>query len=287
MRILLIGGTGFLGTWLTREFGREHEVLVVDPKPFSAEQIDWLQEERAYWEYRRHHAGLIHECDVIVPLVGLLGSVASTEDPLGSLLMSGSFNLRLLIALASSGSRPLILFPSSDLAIKPRCMYSIHKRLVEDHLKLFQRVHGVPYVIFRMATGYGPWQRRDSVINFYVRRALCGESLPVYGHGDCKRAFIYASDAADAFRFALEMGLGGSTLNLVGHNHTLTRVAETVAELVGGQVVHTEWPELAKLVDVGSLPVYSRGLKKVGWSPRVSLREGIFRTRDWVVKHGS
>jgi len=133
-----------------------------------------------------------------------------------------------------------------------------------------------------MATGYGPFQRRDSVVNFYVKRGLAGETIPVYGAGDNRRAFIYIEDAVSAFKEAIEGRFPRNrTYNLVGHNHTLTEVAEAVAEVVGGEIKHIPWPERAKAVDVGHLPI-GNDLAAWGWEPQTRLKEGILKTKEWL-----
>lgn len=288
MKVALIGGTGFIGTWLTKALCEDgHEVMVFDPQPFTEEKLAFLPEEG--WTYYRHRietvTGNLHLFDgveAIVPLVGMLGSVPSSQQPLSSLVSGAQSNLALLSALASAGRKPLIVFPSSDLVYNPQCMYAIHKLLVERYLEFFGRVHEIPHISLRIATGYGPLQSRDSVINFYVRRALAGDSIPVYGEGSDQRAFIYAEDMAGAMALALSGRLPvGWAYNVVGHNSTLTEIAEAVEVIVGGRVEHVEWPEMANLVDVGYLPIRNN-LREHGWSPGVSLEMGILKTERWI-----
>lgn len=289
MRILLIGGTGHIGTWLTRELSMDHEVIVTDTVPFSSRQTEWLMSERATWEYfpsYYQYAPHLHDFDAVVPLVGQLGSVASMEDPLGS-LWGAKFVLWLLAEIVEIGAKPLIVFPSSDLVHRPRCLYSIHKALIESYLERYHFCYDIPYVSLRTATCYGPWQRRDSVINLYIRLGLQGQDLPVYGEPyggkGGVRAFIYTEDAARAFRLAIEGNLRpGEWYNLAGHNNTITEVANAVSDLVGGTVRHVPWPEMAKLVDVGHLPIESHILHDIGWRPKVGLGDGILRTARWI-----
>jgi len=175
MNVLLIGGTGFVGTWLTKALCREHNVSVMDLKLFSEEQLAWLPDggnwhylERAYpdWHFSittSLSVEVLERQDVIVPLTGLLGSVPSVEQPLESLRLGPKMNLHLLQVLAENQLKPLIVFPSSDLALDPHCLYSWHKVVVEGYLEVFNRVYGIPYLNFRMATGYGQFPHGDGL----------------------------------------------------------------------------------------------------------------------------
>lgn len=287
MNILLIGGTGFIGTYLTKALCQEHDVHIVDVRPFTKEKLTFLSDND--WTFsnvslREMLAAptVLRNANVIVPLTGLLGSVPSIKNPMRSLHSSVDDNLALLCLLAELGLKPLVIFPSTDLVHRPRCIYSLHKALVEGYLEVFNRTHDIPYINFRVATVYGPFQERASVVNFFVQRALDGKSIPVYGKGDNKRAFIYVEDVATGFRDAIEGRFPRNrTYNLVGHNDTLVEVANAVIELVGGTVEHIPWPEVAKAVDAGHLLI-SNDLAPWGWEPIVGLREGILKTKEWL-----
>jgi len=287
LRVLIPGGAGFVGAWLTRELVQAgHQVIVVDPLHFSDEAKEFIGGDFEHFPMKWQVFFLEHgmpEVDVIVPLQGKIGSVDSVNDPGGFLKESVGTNVLLLNAIANMETKPLVVFVSSDLCYRadPLCLYSAYKRLVEWHLKIFREVYGLRYVILRMATGYGPWQRRDSVVNFFVRRALDGNTIPVYGEGRNRQAFIFAEDAARCVRMACEGQFATAvTYPLVGANHRIVEVAETVSGVLGGEVVRVEWPPLAKAVNVGDLPINL--LPPSGWYPKVKLEEGIRMTAEWM-----
>ena len=288
LRVLIPGGAGFVGTWLTRELVQSgHSVVVVSPSRFSDEALEFIGGEFEHfpmkWQAFFFEYGMPW-ADVVVPLQGKIGSVDSIDDPMGFLKESVETNVLLLNAIVNSERpMPLVVFVSSDLCYRavPRCLYSAYKRLMEWHLKIFCEVYGLRYVILRMATGYGPWQRRDSVVNFFVRRALKGNTIPVYGEGRNRQAFIFAEDAARCIRMACEGRFAtAATHPLVGGNHSIVEIAETVSRVLGGEVVHVEWPPLAKAVNVGDLPINL--LPPSGWYPEVKLEEGIRITAEWM-----
>lgn len=198
MKILVIGSSGFIGTHLVRDLiDAGHKVIAVDREKFCDENVlessDFMFHRMDLFAYL---FGPFPEVDVVVPLQGQIGSVDSVKNPMGSLRDSLMSNRFLLDRLVESGQKPLVVFVSSDLCYRDvsRCVYSLHKKTVEGYLKIVSQVHGIPHVILRTGTAYGPLQKRDSVVNFYIRRALEGKSIPVYGTGDNRQAFLYIDD---------------------------------------------------------------------------------------------
>lgn len=284
MKIVLIGGHGWIGLHLIKRLADNHEVIVFDPHKPTDEEREFLS-GRAFVHHRAtqwpYSIDDITHADVIVSLPGMLGSVPSVERFIPNLHCSVFPHLDLLDVLKDNKLTPLVVFPSSDLTYcyPPRCMYAANKLYIEDTLRIAHKIHGIPYVALRMATGYGPMQRRDSVINFYVRRGLEGGEIPVWGDGMNRQAFIYADDMARAFEMACEGSFPTGIYPLVGHNSRIWEIADAVSKLVGGRVVHEPFPELAEKVSVGDLSVYGN---PPSFEPRILLTEGITRTAKWM-----
>lgn len=282
MRVLIIGVSGFIGSFLTRyltDVG--YEVIGVDKQDsllcgapnFTFHKVDLF----AYLY------GPIPEVDVVVPLQGQIGSVESVKRPIESLRDSVMSNRFLLDRLIETGQKPLVVFVSSDLCYRKdsQCNYSAHKKLVEHYLRTEHRIRDIPYVILRTATCYGPLQKRPSVVNFYVKQALEGKTIPVYGSGDSRQAFIYIEDAVRCIQLACEGKIAQNcVLPLVSENLRIIELAEVVSEVVGGEIEHVDWPELAWKVNVGDLPIEL--LPPKGWFPEVKIHEGIKRTAEWM-----
>lgn len=289
MKILVTGASGWIGTWLVPALvGAGHYVIGVDPAPYP-QHIDGFEfvHSGLVWALLNTHPPekAIDDLgvDVVVPLQGLLGSAESVKEPVTSLVDSVKLNLMLLDAISRSGSRPLIVFLSSDLCYREpsRCIYSLHKKTVEGYLRIFNRVHDIPYVILRMATGYGPLQKRQSVVNYYIRRALAGETIPVHGDGKNRQAFIYIEDAVKCIQLACEAERGLNVLYpLIGQNLKIVDLAQAVVDVLGGEIEHVEPPVLADKVSVGDLPVEDFGPR--GCRPEVDIYEGIRRTAEWM-----
>jgi len=293
MKIILIGGWGYIGLNLIRQL-KNHEIVVIDPhyptdaeREFLSEQIDCIEHvicgvpPDSSATLTSYPIYVMYDADVVVSLAGQLGSAASVKDLWASFNESMVPHVWLLDLLAKRGLKPLVVFPSSDLTYcyPPRCDYAANKLCIEDKLRIAHKVHGIPYVALRMATGYGPMQRRNSVVNLYVKLGLEGKNIPVWGDGLNRQAFIYADDMAKAFKMACEGRIRTGVYPLVGHVSRIGEIAATVSRLVGGKVVYEPYPSNAEKVNVGDLPIFGNPPK---FEPEVGLEEGILKTAEWM-----
>ena len=168
----------------------------------------------------------------------------------------------------------------------PRGIYEISQLSAEMICRTYTRIHGVRTVPLRLTNVYGPRaQMKHShfgVVNWFVRLALEGRAIPIFGTGKILRDFLYVDDCVDALLAAAgEPRAVGEVLN-VGHDRasTFLEVAETLCALVPeARIEFTEFSPERKaqepgdfVSDIGKI----RGL--LGWEPRTDLRDGLART---------
>jgi len=150
--------------------------------------------------------------------------------------------------------------------------------------KSYNALYGLPYTILRYGTAYGPRSRNADVISIFVRRALKGENVTVYGSGNQTRHFIYVEDLAEGNVAALKEVAINQTYNLVGIRPvTVKEIAETVKKLVAD--VPTEYKE-ARLGDYsGAIASTDKAKKELGWQPQVDFEEGVRRYIEWYKRN--
>jgi UDP-glucose 4-epimerase len=123
------------------------------------------------------------------------------------------------------------------------------------------------------------------VVNWFVRLALEGKPIPVFGTGRILRDFLYVDDCVEALlAVACEPSAVGEIVN-VGNDRasTFLEVAEILRELVpGAEIVFTEFTPERKAQEPGDfVSDISKIRRLTGWSPRVELREGLARTLEF------
>jgi nucleoside-diphosphate-sugar epimerase len=237
---------------------------------------------------------------IVFNLAGQSGAVRSMEDPWTDLDVNCRGTLVLLEALRAAGSRAKVVVAGSRLEYgraarlpvaedapgEPLCLHAVHKRTVEEYLRLYGRLFGVRYAVARVTNPYGPGQPRGrtayGVINRLIHLALAGETLTIYGDGSQLRDYVHVDDVVTALvALAESSAADGRAYNVgSGVGTKLIDVAHTLVALAGrGRVQQVAWPRLAAQIETGDFVAdISRIRQDLGWAPAVGLREGLERT---------
>jgi UDP-glucose 4-epimerase len=193
-----------------------------------------------------------------------------------------------------SGTRgqygPAVKLPvSEETPSDPRGIYEISQLSSEMICRTYTRIHGIRTVPLRLTNVYGPRaQMRHShfgVVNWFVRLALEGRPIPIFGTGKILRDFLYVDDCVEALvAAAASPAAVGEILN-VGHDRpsTFLEVAELLREIVpGAQIEFTEFSPERKAQEPGDFVSDITKIRRLlGWEPKTGLREGLARTVDF------
>jgi UDP-glucuronate decarboxylase len=303
-RILVTGGSGFIGSHLCRRLlDLGHDVLVADNFSSSSRHniSDLLGEPR--FELIRHDVTfpLYVEVDQIYHLACPASPAFYQRDPVqttktcvhGSINMLGlarRLGARILLASTSEVYGDPIVHPQEESywgnvnPIGIRSCYDEGKRCAETLFFDYHRQHGLPIKVARIFNTYGPsMQPNDGrVVSSFIVSALRGEPLTVFGDGSQTRSFCYVDDLVDAL-----IALMGSAPEVTGPvnlgnpgEFTMLELASKVLAMVGsgGPVVHAALPSDDP---VRRKPDISRARMLLGWEPTVALDEGLKRTVEY------
>ncbi len=305
--VLVIGGLGFIGINLTgRLAALDAKVTALTPNRERHEEQATAFERsgvRVVEGDLRDRAVMSHIVaghDVIFNLSGQSGAVRSMEDPWTDLDVNCRGNLVLLEAVREFAPSARIIFVGSrleygrpeivpvgeDALHDPLCLHAIHKRTVEDYLRLYGRLFGIHFAIARVTNPYGPGQPRGrtayGVVNRLIHLALAGEPLMIYGDGSQQRDYVHVDDVVSALvALGASEASDGRVYNVgSGIGARMIDVARQIIDIAGGgHVQHVDWPELAARIETGDFVAdISRIRHEVGWTPAVPLREGLERT---------
>jgi UDP-glucuronate decarboxylase len=171
--------------------------------------------------------------------------------------------------------------------IGPRACYDEGKRAAETLMFDYLRQNRVNIRVVRIFNTYGPRMHPfdGRVVSNFIRQALAGEDLSIYGDGSQTRSFCYVDDLVDGI---LQMMDGPDDfpgpVNLGNPDEfTIRQLAELVLELSGSESRTVRARELPEDDPMQRQPDITLARERLGWEPKVPLRDGLRRTIEWFM----
>lgn len=307
MPVLVVGGLGFIGGNLTTRLQVEGaQVTVLTPsRTRYAALADHLESTGVVLvegdiRDRALVASVVEGKSLVFNLSGQSGAVRSLDDPWTDLDINCRGTLVLLDALrhVNPGAKLVTVgsrleygrpesMPVAESAVgEPLSVHAIHKRTVEQYLRLYRRLFDLRFTIARVTNPYGPGQPAGrtayGIINRFIHLALAGDALTLYGDGRQLRDYIHVDDVVTALLvLAASPDADGKAYNVAsGTGTAMADLAAMVIDIAGsGRIAHTEWPPLAAQIETGDFVAdIGRIGRDLGWSPGISLRDGLAQT---------
>jgi UDP-glucuronate decarboxylase len=303
-RILVTGGSGFIGSHLSRRLLEQgHEVLAVDNFYSSSRRnlLDLLDHPR--FELMRHDVTfpLYVEVDQIYHLACPASPVFYQRDPVQTTktCVHGSINM---LGLAKRLGARILLSSTSEVygdpAVHPqaesywgnvnpigiRSCYDEGKRCAETLFFDYYRQHNLPIKVARIFNTYGPNMLANDgrVVSNFIVRALAGRPLTVFGDGSQTRSFCYIDDMVDGLIRMMNSApdvTGPINLGNPGE-FTMLELASKVQELTGNDCP-VEYQPLPADDPTRRKPDITRARQVLGWEPTVPLDAGLVKTVEY------
>ncbi len=307
MRTLVTGGAGFLGSHLCDRLIQEgHEVICMD------NLITGDTDNIAHLSGNKNFRFIKYDVTEYIFIDGPLDNIlhfASPASPIDYLelpiqtLKVGSLGTHKALGLAKAKKARFLLASTSEVygdplihpqpeayygnvnPIGPRGVYDEAKRFAEALTMAYHRYHGVDTRIVRIFNTYGPRMRLHDgrVVPSFLHQALKGENLTVFGDGLQTRSFCYVSDLIEGI-YRLLCSSINEPVNIGNPvEMTIMDFAKKIHEVAGGngEIVFKPLPQDDPKV---RQPDITKAGGLLGWSPKVSLDEGIRATLNYYKK---
>jgi nucleoside-diphosphate-sugar epimerase len=315
-RVLITGGAGMIGSSIARLLVEQGaEVTVVDAmlpayggNRFNLKDIlDKIVFVKGDIRNLERVKEWVDGADYVFSLAAQVSYVDSNHDPLLDLDINCRGHLNLLLALSQINRRAKVVFTSSrfvygsidynpvDESHPFNCLsvYGIHKLAGEKYYRFYHDAHGLDTVSLRITNPYGPRQQMKhskwGIVNWFIRLALEGKPLTVFGEGLQKRDYIFVEDVADGIMVAaLTPHTAGQVYNLgSGVGTSFIDMVRLVAQAIPGtNIQHLPWPKDRYFVETGDFVADITKLQEAtGWTPRTSLQQGIEATVAYYHQH--
>lgn len=308
MRILITGAAGFLGSHLCEKLLNEgHEVIGMDNFiTGNPENLAHLTTHPGF-SFIRHDVanfifvpgkidGVFHFASPAspnpaspygytnLPIQTMKAGALGTHNSLG---VARANHARFLIASTSEIYGDPLEHPQRETywghvdPIGIRSVYDEAKRFAEALTMAYHRYHGIDTRIVRIFNTFGPRMRIDDgrVVPNFLKQAICGESLTVFGDGQQTRSFCYVDDLIDGI-YKLFMSDEHDPVNIGNPTETsILQFAEIINRLTQNPAPITIKPDLRLGDDPQRRqPDITRARQILHWEPKVSLEDGLQRT---------
>ncbi len=305
MKALLTGGNGFIGTHLVDLLRAEgHEVRVFDRFP------NRFRPDRPDVEYLMGELGNQGEMEEAVRGVDWVFHLAyntlpqtSNDDPVHDVTSNVVASINLLnecvkekvrkVVFVSSGGTvygvPQSGLITEDHENNPICSYGITKLTIEKYLHLFQRLHGLEYVVTRFSNPYGELQNpnaKQGAIGVFLGHIAREQPIAIWGDGEVVRDYLYITDAVKALLCAAQYQPQGESSPRIfnigsGEGHSLNQIVAAIKTAVGPHVVVNYSNSRSLDVPCNVLDI-SRARTYLQWKPEVPLTRGIEMSWNWI-----
>jgi UDP-glucose 4-epimerase len=301
MRILLTGGTGFIGSNIVVGYLKDkHEVAVVSN--LSYEKRESLNKKAKFYKADIRNKEVLEKVfkdfkpEIVNHHAGHTGVKESVENPVydAEINIIGSINVfelavkcgvRRIIFPSTGGGlygEPAKLPANENTPIEPISPYGVSKYCVENYLNYFKRLYGIERVILRYANVYGPRQEplgKAGVVEIFTGKILKGETPVIYGDGTQTCDYIFVEDVVRANILALHGQEGIYNIG-TGTETSVNELIKIISKVLGREVKPEYAPPRKWEVKRISLDI-GRAKKELGFAPKCSLEEGIRRTIEW------
>ncbi|MEW6055588.1 MAG: NAD-dependent epimerase/dehydratase family protein [Bdellovibrionota bacterium] len=302
-KVLVTGGSGFIGTHLCRQLTQEgHEVRVLDLVSAKT-PVKGVQYEKGDVRIPKDLSRLVDGVDAVYHLAAMVSVPLCQEQPIESYETNLLATCRVLEAVKSEsqkrGKRVRMVFAGSSVVYGnltqegearsetsqlawPPSFYGAQKLGSEHTISLYHQNHGIPAVVFRFFNVFGPGQDPKSpysgVISIFSTAIKERKPMKLNGGGAQTRDFVSVHDVARALRMALtldESRCDANAINLgTGKSITIRGLAEEMSLAANQELLIENTPPRSGDV-VHSRADIGRANEILNWSPQVDLRTGL------------
>ena len=311
MRIFVTGGAGFIGSNFIRyvlETRTDISIVNYDKLTYAGNlaNLESVADDTNYEFVKGDICDAaavetaMSSCDAVIHFAAASHVDRSIYEPAPVIRtnVTGTFVL-LEVARSTSVSRfvhvstdevygdiPSGVFADEKFPLQPSSPYSASKAASDLLVRSYVRTYKFPAVITRSSNNYGPYQFPEKFVPLMITNAHSDKALPVYGDGKQQRDWLHVEDNCRGILSVLEKGKIGEVYNIGGldleENLTLVR---RILKLTGKSESLVSYVQDRP----GHDRRYALNFKKIetelGWSPAISLEDGLRRTIDWYRDH--
>jgi UDP-glucose 4-epimerase len=299
VRTLVTGGCGFIGACLVPHLrARGADIRVIDN--LSRGRRDNIDDEVDFLDGDIRDpaalSGALAGVDTVVHLAAFGSVIESIDDPLANFEINVLGTVHLLRACVDSGVERLVFAstggalignaepPVSESSLPwPISPYGASKLCGEAYLHAFAGSYGLRTTALRFANVYGPFsERKRGAVTTFIKNALRGEPIVIFGDGSASRDFLYVDDLCTAICSAIGADLEDDVVHVASERETTVReLAELICGLAGEEDVPIGHRPARRGEVTRNFAAGDKARRVLGFEPAESLESGMAKTIDW------
>ena len=303
LKLLITGGLGFVGSHLVDSLVKKNHKIMILTKTLSKKKnikksAKKIQIEKIDLTNFQELGKIIEKFkpDVIIHLAGNASHSKSFENPLKDIDSNAKTTLFMLEKIRKLNTQCKFILGSTFIVIgkpkklpvnentpcNPTTIYGTNRLSSEYFCKIYHEVYGLHTNIFRITNSYGPREQiipKKNAVNFLIYKSFKKEEISIYNQGKFFRDFIYIDDVISGINIILKKGKSGELYWISSGKRTwFYEFGGILEKTTGCKVKYSETPVYTKKVDVGNFVVSNSKLRKLGWSPKISVDVGVKKT---------
>ena len=313
-RVLITGGLGFIGSNIAHQLvPMGARVTIVDSlDPLYGGNFANIEEIQSdikvcSGDYRDLSlmTPLLRKADLLFHMAAQVSYIDSAKIPLDDLDINCKGTLQMLEICRQHNPEVKVVFASSRLVLgkvltqpvrenhpaEPLSLYGVHKLACEEYFRFYARTYGLKTVVLRITNPYGERQQlkhsKYSLPGWFMRLAIEGKPITIFGDGGQLRDYVYGTDIAEAFVTvgATEVPSGEIFNCGYGRSVPFREMVETIVEVLGrGEVTYLPWPADYERSETGDVNFDVSKLRRaIGWIPKISLKEGVKQMYEYYL----
>tara|TARA_Y100000034_G_C6908865_1_gene422661 strand:- start:3643 stop:4632 length:990 start_codon:yes stop_codon:yes gene_type:complete len=315
-KVLITGGLGFIGSNLAKELvNLGADVTIIDSlipdmggNLFNISEIKdkvqlFIKDLRDFDVISK----LVKDKDYIFNLAGHLSHVVSMSHPILDMELNCKSQLFLLeacrkfnpsVKIIFTGTRaqygrPLYLPVDEKHPLNSTDINGINKTAAESYHLLYSKTYGIHISSLRLTNTYGPGHlmnhNKQGFMGWFIRKAIDNEEITIYGDGKQIRDFNYVDDVVNALLMTIGHKNSNCEIFNLGCNERISvyDFADNVIKLSNsGKLEIIPFPKEKKKIEVGDFyNDISKIKEKIGWEPKINLKQGLTKTLDYYKKY--
>jgi UDP-glucose 4-epimerase len=290
MKIVVTGGSGFIGTNLIKSIKNKHEITVLDINPPKLENISFVEGNITDQKFVEES---IKDFDIVIHLAAAVGVSYTDNEPVKTLDFNIQGTKNVLRACEKNNIKKLIFSSSSEIYGEPLHLpiseddpaipittYGLSKLVAEEYIKSYSKKIDLKYTILRFFNAYGGNQSTNFVIPNFINLALENKPITIHHDGSQIRSFCHIDDIIQGIELSLEND-ENQIFNIGNDSEPISikNLGKKVIKLTNSKTSQIEIPfkesNRNRKEILNRSPDITKAKKLLGFNPKVSLEEGI------------